>query len=634
MRTVARNTRSPSRSSRRVAVPLERSVPLRLAPHPAARSIQSWSRRTGSSRRPLAIDLFCGCGGLGLGLERAGYDVVLSIDHDPRALESHRHNLPGTALDLDLSDPARTGRLVELVEKADAPVDLVAGGPPCQPFSRAGKSKIRSLVEDGTRPEEDERALLWQSFLDVVERLAPAAVLMENVPDMALGDELAVLRIMSERLERLDYDVEARLVDAWRHGVPQHRQRLILIARRDGRPILWPEEQPLVTLREAIGDLPRLGQSTGKLEQPYRRRGRKNRFLALARQGMEDAVVHDHVTRPVREDDLEAFKLMKPGTRYADLPERLRRYRADIFDDKYNRLDWDDLSRSITAHIAKDGYWYIHPEEHRTLTVREAARIQTFPDRFRFSGARSDAFRQIGNAVPPALGEAIGRALIKAGARRKIPARRTWRHQHASIRRSLTKWARVDAKRAPWRHPGDRWAVLVGVLLADRVGDADRAVADFLKQFPVPESGVSTRIRREAARRSGTERKGYLRLAAAATQLAKGGQRVWDRNRWVEAAELGSAEEVLVRTIGLEEDRILASAAVLRVVARLTGTAVDEERRLSDGRMQIARIVGAGDVPQLTAALHVLGRSICGPVDPDCPRCPLKSDCRSMKSRR
>ena len=108
-----------------------------------------------------------------------------------------------------------------------------------------------------------------------------------------------------------------------------------------------------------------------------------------------------------------AFEHLDTKTRYSDLPEELKRYRDDIFDDKYKRLDADDLSRTITAHIAKDGYWYIHPEQNRTLTVREAARIQTFPDHFRFAGAPTAAFRQIGNAVPPRLGRAIGAAVAE-----------------------------------------------------------------------------------------------------------------------------------------------------------------------------------------------------------------------------
>ena len=162
-----------------------------------------------------------------------------------------------------------------------------------------------------------------------------------------------------------------------------------------------------MTVRDAIGDLPVLcvtpdtpiGEEVMEYEE-----NNAGAFVAVARKGCSDAnELHDHQTRSVRADDYKAFKLMKPGTLYSDLPAEVKRYRDDIFNDKYNRFDWSGLSRTITAHIAKDGYWYIHPEQHRTLTVREAARIQTFPDSFRFAGSRSHQFRQIGNAVPPAL---------------------------------------------------------------------------------------------------------------------------------------------------------------------------------------------------------------------------------------
>lgn len=613
--------------SRQPAVPTERSAPLRLPAYPSAP--RNWRRWALQQTRPRAIDLFAGCGGLSLGLEQAGYTVVLSVDHDPWARETHRHNLPGPCLDLDLSDSGRLDSLVQLLD--GIPIDLVAGGPPCQPFSRAGRAKIRSLVDEGIRPEQDERRELWQAFLEVVERVQPTAVLMENVPDMALEDDALILRIMTRRLESAGYDVEARLLDAWRYGVPQHRQRLILLARRDGRRIQWPSEQDPVTLRDAIGDLPKLGKGTGRLEM---KAGRPTTlFQQRARSGMNGhRVIWDHVTRPVRDDDREAFRLMKPGTRYSELPDRLRRYRDDIFDDKYNRLDWKGLSRSITAHIAKDGYWYIHPSELRTLTVREAARIQTFPDHFRFAGSRSHAFRQIGNAVPPALGEAVGRALISSSRRPVLTEPERPVRWLAALRSALVAWARKDSRKAPWLHPGDPWKVLVGTLLGDRTGGKDEAVREFLAEFPAARRGIAAAIRKAAATRDSRTRAAWQRVAKAAAvfPLSKTADTA---EQWLPRANLGEAAELTMRTIGLGEPWILTSTPLMRAAGRITGTTAAEERRLSEGRLVAARLVGIGaDAPLVGSALHSLGRSICLASDPQCGECPVQTLCESARS--
>lgn len=613
-------------AGRTYGVSLERSTPLDLPPHPARHGPGSLRRLADRLTKPIAVDLFAGCGGLSLGLERAGFAVILSVDNDARCVESHEHNLPGRALELDLGESSNIDTVVELLEGVC--VDLVAGGPPCQPFSRAGQAKLRSLVESGARNEHDERRELWQSFLEVVERVEPAAVLMENVPDMALGDDLLIVREMSDRLETAGYEVQARLLDAWRHGVPQHRQRLILLGLRDGRPFEWPRDGKQVTLNDAISDLPPLGDTTGRLEMKARKP--RTAFQRKARRGMNGHdVIWDHVTRPVRDDDREAFRLMKPGTRYSDLPKRLRRYRADIFDDKYNRLDGDGLCRSITAHIAKDGYWYIHPVEHRTLSVREAARVQTFPDDFRFAGSRSHAFRQIGNAVPPALAEAIARSIRRAAAGRPLPSLQRESTRLARIRAKLLEWATRDASIAPWRHPGDPWQVLAGVVLGDRVGARDEAVAELLKQFPSYGSRASTGIRKAARDATGSVQRGYGRLARAARVLTRRSN-PWESDAWIDAAELGEAEAAFVLTVGCGEDRVLVSAAILRVVARLTGTDVAMERRLSDGRMVVGRVVGTGpSAIRILAALHAIGRSICAPDEPECRRCPVRRYCKS-----
>lgn len=427
---------------------LERSAPLALPRNtdaPDDGSFGEWCRLERSNGRPLAVDLFSGAGGLGAGVEAAGWTVVAAVDHDTAALETHRANFRGHALNVDMADPAQVSALIEHLRPLG--IDLVAGGPPCQPFSRAGRAKIRSLINDGVREEVDARKELWRSFIDVVLAVKPRAVLMENVPDMAIGDDLVVIRAIADVLEGAGYVVDYRLLDAWRHGVPQHRKRFILQARNDGALPAWPapmEYRP--TVRDAIEDLPPLDDTTGARELPYP--GQPTSALAKTLRGDEADIIYDHMTRPVRDDDREAFELMTSSTLYSDLPEHLRRYRSDTFNDKYKRLDWDDLSRTITAHIAKDGYWYIHPEEHRTLTVREAARIQTFPDSFRFAGTRSDAFRQIGNAVPPALGRSVAEAILP------LAEPRQERPRLPDLRRRLSLWADEQRRAAWWLYPG------------------------------------------------------------------------------------------------------------------------------------------------------------------------------------
>lgn len=459
-------------------VKLERSAPLALDRHESAPNedaFASWCSDEKSAGRPLALDLFSGAGGLGLGVQAAGWTVVAAVDHDRRALETHQANFPGLAIHKDMSDPEQVRELISQLREID--LDLIVGGPPCQPFSRAGRAKIRSLVNQGAREEDDHRRELWRSFVDVVLALRPRAVIMENVPDMAIGDDLLVIRTIADILERSGYSVDYRLLDAWRHGVPQHRKRFILQARKDGAP-RWPEPQSdRVNVRDAISDLPKLGATTGARELPYV--GEALSEFARQLRGDAGPLVFDHMTRPVRSDDREAFELMTPRTLYSDLPEHLRRYRSDTFNDKYKRLDWDDLSRTITAHIAKDGYWYIHPGEHRTLTVREAARIQTFPDSFRFSGTRSDAFRQIGNAVPPMLGKAVAEAATDREGSAPVA-----HVEISALRNGLTNWAMHDRETFWWRYPGHRMTPMASALAA--LLDVQRLSPDLARAIMTP----------------------------------------------------------------------------------------------------------------------------------------------------
>ena len=154
-----------------------------------------------------------------------------------------------------LADPATIERVAKMLKRNK--IELLAGGPPCQPFSRAGRSMIRHRVLTGAADPHDERRDLWRSFLEVVQLSRPRAVVMENVPDMALDREMFILRSMTEELEQIGYSVSARVIDTWRYGVPQMRQRLLLVALKNRVRFMWPtESEKRVTLWNAIGDMP------------------------------------------------------------------------------------------------------------------------------------------------------------------------------------------------------------------------------------------------------------------------------------------------------------------------------------------------------------------------------------------
>ncbi len=227
---------------RRTAVPHYRGENLRLPRHadaPDPSDLEGVRRWVRNAPRPTAIDLFSGAGGLSLGLRDAGFSVLLGADWDAHSVQTHEANIGGLGYVGDLSEPA------ELIGYLDGwgitDVDLVAGGPPCQPFSRAGRSMIRNLVASGSRSAEDPRAELWQGFMVVVRHLRPRAVLVENVPDLPSWDDGSVLMGFYESLKDLGYTVDARVLDGFQYGVPQHRARLFLVGLRDGRTFEWPE---------------------------------------------------------------------------------------------------------------------------------------------------------------------------------------------------------------------------------------------------------------------------------------------------------------------------------------------------------------------------------------------------------
>ena len=576
---------------------------------------------------PRAVDLFSGAGGLSLGLKEAGFNVLVGADSEPAAVETHTANIGGLGWVGDLTDPS------ELLEHLDGwgidRVELVTGGVPCQPFSRAGRSKLRDLVRDGHRGQ-DPRAELWHSFMTVVEHLQPDAVIVENVPDLPAWNNGAVLAGLLESLGRLSYSVDARVVDCFRLGVPQHRSRLFLVALREGREIIWPEgDGSLVPLREAIGDLPPVpaGQRNGTL--PYRPRpASASAFQKRMRRdlrGTERDLIRDHITRAVRPDDWLAFDAMSAGQTYADVPEHLRRYRSDIFTDKYKRLSWEELSRTITAHIAKDGYWYIHPEQHRTLSIREAARVQTFPDDWRFAGPPSRRYAQIGNAVPPLAGEAIARAVLEA---LNKPAE--LKSDHPRPREALLTWHRSRAAKDPtWRRAGTTpWVALLGEMIFSR-GRQEHG-EELLDQL-LPTAATPARTA-ELPLTDLTEAGLSASAAQRISDIAKETVALFEGALPEDDAELqllpavGDGVSGAVRCFGHNNPAILLDTATARVAERVFRR---EERSRWQLRLDLHRLASpTGPDPDFNRALTALASDLCHPSRPKCGGCPLRTDCR------
>ncbi len=385
------------------------------------------------------VDLFGAPGGLALGFKMTGnYSISVCVDSDKIAAQTYQTNIGSPVITIpiekvNLRDLLRVGGL----RKND--VDVVIGGPPCSGFSIVGRVKIASLARNGIwtlrnhDPKfiDDPRNFLYKYFYKTVRYLSPKYFVMENVPGILSYAKGTLVSQIFKDFNRVGYHVEWRVLDASNYGVPQVRRRVFFIGSKKGLPNPFSSDEyadpddrkkrrkRTPTVWEAIGDLPRLRAGEGDEKMPYDRKPFAP-YQKWARK--RSKFVHNHVARKHGERDLKLFKYMREGTKWKDLPARLRKaygYRDDIFLDKIRRLRRNKPAWTITAHLAKDGYAYIHPTQNRTITVREAARLQSFPDTFIFHGSRTSQYKQVGNAVPPLMARAIAseisRMLQKGG---------------------------------------------------------------------------------------------------------------------------------------------------------------------------------------------------------------------------
>jgi DNA (cytosine-5)-methyltransferase 1 len=376
---------------------------------------------------PAVLDLFAGAGGFSLGFHWVGYRTAVAIDHNPQAVETLQANFEPHGAEVLLRDLAAfTPEQLErhlVAEGKSAAFDVIIGGPPCQGWSSVGRGKMRSLRNRGGRRQfdSDPRNELYKTFLRYVDYFQPPVAVMENVPGMLSHKGLNVANDVAAAMEAIGYRVTWKKLDASEYGVPQVRHRLFFVAVRNDLDITFAFPEPMtargrrvfpsVTLRDAIGDLPVIRNGTRAWVLPYRPKQKLSAYAKRMRRDADRETVFDHACRTQNAQDVEAFRMMKPGGRYIDLPKRFKRYRDDIFKDKYKKLIWDEPAWCVTAHLSKDCYTHIHPSQARTISVREAARIQSFPDCHYLAGNMGSKFQLIGNAVPPLVAEMIASAV-------------------------------------------------------------------------------------------------------------------------------------------------------------------------------------------------------------------------------
>jgi DNA (cytosine-5)-methyltransferase 1 len=362
--------------------------------------------------RPTAVELFCGAGGMTLGFEQGGYDVLAAFDIEAWNVATHQRNFPGAAchtVDLSEQDGDALRTLAELGDRA---IDIVIGGPPCQGFSLGG-----------SRDGEDERNLLVYDFCRLVRDLNPRYFVMENVRGLLSDHAQDILGSFRRRVRRAGYRIvePIRTLNAADFGVPQDRVRTFVLGYREDQPApsypVAPKDGMAPSVRDALEALPHVDDHealfdldvfSGQLDLPM------NPYARLMR-GL-DRDPHDlSPRRPIPRRRLTGCL----RTRHSKTT--VRRFRSTTAGEqepisRYIRLDWDGISTTLRAgtdrkHGAHTAPRPIHPSLPRCITSREAARLHSLPDWFRFHGTRWHDFRQIGNSVPPLLAGAVARAM-------------------------------------------------------------------------------------------------------------------------------------------------------------------------------------------------------------------------------
>lgn len=381
-----------------------------------------------------SVDLFAGAGGLSCGLKQSGFTPLLANELVSQYAETYQLNHQETQVIVgDVRQVCETN-IKKLLGVREGEIDLVAGGPPCQGFSI--NAPIRTL--------DDERNHLFKDFLRVVSSLKPKAVLIENVPGIVSLGKGTVVQQIYEELEAMGYKVGHRILFAGHYGVPQMRFRTVFIGIKKFKgeisfpepkfsatavanftgakelcipisPLFHKNLKPQVNVWNALSDLPEIENRQIISPEKYTT-SPQNDYQKYLRKDCKKLTAH-YCAR-IAEINLERLKHIPQGGSWRDiphdlLPEGLKRARRSDHTKRYGRLHPDALCSTVLTKC--DPHWgsFFHPTQDRVISVREAARIQSFPDRYAFTGSITQQYEQVGNAVPPLLGKAIGDEIMK-----------------------------------------------------------------------------------------------------------------------------------------------------------------------------------------------------------------------------
>lgn len=356
---------------------------------------------------------------MSIGFREAGFQIRAANDFDSDAAQTFQLNHPETAF---LPGPIQEITADDFLKAADlrpGELDVLIGGPPCQAFS----------VYNHQRGMHDERSGLFREYARLVGGLMPRFVVMENVTGITSIDDGRAVAEIHARLKKLGYHVETRVLKAEQYGVPQERRRIFFVGVLNGQAVEWAAPthaamddlfgfaarlKPLVTVADALSDLPPLEMGGGAEEMAYATPAQSDYQRQLRRGSRK---VFNHVAPSLAPINAERMKYIPQGGSWRDIPVSLlptgmKAARRSDHTKRYGRMH--PQGQSCTILTKCDLHWgaYIHPDQDRTITVREAARLQSFPDTFKFLGSRGEQYRQVGNAVPPLLARAVAESVL------------------------------------------------------------------------------------------------------------------------------------------------------------------------------------------------------------------------------